>query len=407
MPAAGIVNPTIDVTGNFQQGRQDAAVNESNDMANQVHQIEILASGAAHAMPQGPNGPVDPAKWNEVLDTFEQTGMDPEKVKQLRDHPEVAAVVLKGSANALKAQADAATFEQQKQLLDAQIAQALSATAKNSAGPDPTTLMQNIEAGGLKPGSPEYQKAILDGVNKSGVNVNVGPTGIDYGDPGTGYVWQRDAEGKITLDDRGAPVAIPFKGGKPYADQQRADEADKNKTDQKNVNASVVVQDIDRALKQISDDPFWTTGAASQATGWIGNSPAGNVAALIDTAEANSGFDKLQAMREASPTGGALGSVSTVELELLQSAIGSLKQSQGPEQLQDNLRRVKNIYLDIIHGPGNGPPREKLTFEETPTGDAPEDKGGSGGSEKGAKKTLGGKTYINGGGGPDDWYEAD
>jgi hypothetical protein len=367
MPAAGIVNPTIDVAGSFQQGRQDAAVNTANDISNQVHQIEMLASGAAHALPQGPNGPVDPAKWNEVMDTFEQTGMDPAKVAQLREHPEIAAVVLKGSAKALQAQQDAALFEQQKKLLDAQIAQALSTAAKNNAPAEQFAMVppEEVKKLGLPPGS--YQRG-ADGklvqIGGGGQTINIGPDGIDYGDPGAGYVWQRDAEGKITLDERGAPVAIPFKGGKPYNEQLEADAAGVVKEDRQNLKADIVVQDADRALQQIADDPFWTTGLGAQLTGWAGGSPAKNVEKLISTVKANAGFEELQAMRESSPTGGALGNVTEKEIAYLQATIGNLEQDQSSDQLIDNLKRVKNAYLDIIHGEGNGPPREELSFDE-------------------------------------------
>ena len=71
-------------------------------------------------------------------------------------------------------------------------------------------------------------------------------------------------------------------------------------------------------------------------------------------------------MRQASPTGAALGSVTERELSLLQATTGNLEQSQTAAQFKDNLRRLKNVHLDIIHGEGNGPPREKLTFKEKP-----------------------------------------
>jgi hypothetical protein len=41
-------------------------------------------------------------------------------------------------------------------------------------------------------------------------------------------------------------------------------------------------------------------------------------------------------MREASPTGGALGSISESELGLLKATLGSLRQSQSQEQFQAN-----------------------------------------------------------------------
>ena len=51
--------------------------------------------------------------------------------------------------------------------------------------------------------------------------------------------------------------------------------------------------------------------------------------AMKDTVVSNIGFERLQAMRDASPTGGALGQVSDNELRLLSSALGSLSQELG------------------------------------------------------------------------------
>lgn len=133
---------------------------------------------------------------------------------------------------------------------------------------------------------------------------------------------------------------------------------------QKTTAANVVVQDIDRALGIIKESPTLTTGMVGQGLSNVGGTSARDLSALLGTVKANSGFDRLQQMREASPTGGALGQVSNIELGLLTSAIGSLEQSQSPEQLQDNLRRVKNIYLDIIHGRDQGPEREALKFQQ-------------------------------------------
>jgi hypothetical protein len=63
----------------------------------------------------------------------------------------------------------------------------------------------------------------------------------------------------------------------------------------------------------------------------------------LQTIKANVGFDKLQEMRENSPTGGALGQVSNLELESLQSVLGSLDQYQSGDQLARNLRRLSDL----------------------------------------------------------------
>jgi hypothetical protein len=198
----------------------------------------------------------------------------------------------------------------------------------------------------------EYQKELRQ---SGATKVNVGPDGIDYGDPGTGLVWQRDQAGSITLDERGAPVAIPFKGGKLYVDQADTAAALAAAQANKDTKAGIVIEDADRALEKVKKDPFWTSGLMGNWLSQLGGSPAADVKRLIDTVKANAGFAELQAMREASPTGGALGQVTERELQFLQSVIGSLEQDQSAEQLVANLERVKGAFLDIVHGPGNRP----------------------------------------------------
>jgi hypothetical protein len=128
--------------------------------------------------------------------------------------------------------------------------------------------------------------------------------------------------------------------------------------------ASIVTQDIDRAISTIDSAFLPTTGASGNLVSNVGGTAAHDLGKLLDTVKSNAGFQELSKMRQASPTGAALGSVTERELALLQSTIGNLDQSQSEAQLKDNLRRVKNTYLDIIHGEGKGPAREKLTFQE-------------------------------------------
>lgn len=128
--------------------------------------------------------------------------------------------------------------------------------------------------------------------------------------------------------------------------------------------ANIVTQDIDRAIGTIDKAMLPTTGATGNMLSMVGGTSAHNLSKLLDTVKSNAGFQELAKMRSASPTGAALGSVTERELALLQSTIGNLEQSQDDVQLKDNLRRVKNTYLDIIHGEGKGPEREKLTFQE-------------------------------------------
>ena len=56
----------------------------------------------------------------------------------------------------------------------------------------------------------------------------------------------------------------------------------------------------------------------------------------------------MQQLKEASETGGALGQVSNFELENLQAVRGSLEQTQSPEQLLRNTKRIKESYGNYL-----------------------------------------------------------
>jgi len=74
------------------------------------------------------------------------------------------------------------------------------------------------------------------------------------------------------------------------------------------------------------------------------SSKAADLKATIDEIIANIGFDRLQRMREESPTGGALGQVAVKELEMLQATLGSLSTRQSVGQLQRQLKDILTEY---------------------------------------------------------------
>jgi hypothetical protein len=126
----------------------------------------------------------------------------------------------------------------------------------------------------------------------------------------------------------------------------------------------IVVQDLDRVLEMDAKGGtiFPVSGPAGGAASYVPGTDAFNASKLIDGVKANASFTRLNELRQASPTGGALGAVTKEEHQLLMDSFGSLAQSQNQAQFRDNLKRVKNIYLDTINGKGNGP-RETLSFE--------------------------------------------
>lgn len=98
-----------------------------------------------------------------------------------------------------------------------------------------------------------------------------------------------------------------------------------------------LIEQIDRVLPEVSG---LTAGFASLLD-VIPGTPQADLAANIDTILANVGFQELQAMRDSSPTGGALGQVSERENLLLQSTLANIRNSQSPSQLRKNLNLLK------------------------------------------------------------------
>lgn len=77
------------------------------------------------------------------------------------------------------------------------------------------------------------------------------------------------------------------------------------------------------------------------------NSASNDMEALLNTIGSNTAFDRLQKMRDESPTGGALGAVSEIELRLLRDSIASLSQKQSEAQFRSNMDKVIAAYTRV------------------------------------------------------------
>ena len=103
--------------------------------------------------------------------------------------------------------------------------------------------------------------------------------------------------------------------------------------------AERVIEAIDGVLPKINGSTAGILGNASARLGV--NQGAIDVSAELQTVAGNIAFNALQQMRNASKTGGALGSVAQQELQLLQSVEGSLRQDQSPANLKAQLEKVR------------------------------------------------------------------
>ena len=106
-------------------------------------------------------------------------------------------------------------------------------------------------------------------------------------------------------------------------------------------NARTVIGFIDDASPRVNR---MTAGMGAMAFSKLGDTDAKDLATTLDSIKANIGFDRLQQMRQESPTGGALGQVAVKELDFLQSVRGSLDNWQSPPQLKKNLGLIRKSY---------------------------------------------------------------
>jgi len=119
------------------------------------------------------------------------------------------------------------------------------------------------------------------------------------------------------------------------------------------------------ALGQVSG---FTAGMLGRPLSALGIPAAVDLEENLKTIQANLGFKELQVMREASPTGGALGQVALKELEFLQAALTSLSNRQSPEQLSKNLNKVVLHYTNWRNAvSGQMPSTQQPSVAEVPT----------------------------------------
>ena len=161
---------------------------------------------------------------------------------------------------------------------------------------------------------------------------------LPEGDPRRSFY---DQKLKKEITSKGMVIESDGKGGFTFRTNADQTTPPKEAARDKLYDLELITKTIDSALEKTS---FWTTGFAGAVGKKIAGTPAYNLDADVKTIQANLGFDRLQQMREASKTGGALGQVSERELELLVSSRRNLDTAQGKEQVESNLEDIKKYY---------------------------------------------------------------
>jgi hypothetical protein len=179
---------------------------------------------------------------------------------------------------------------------------------------------------------------------------------------------QRDMEFKqqmaaATQANRSALTSVQREIAQTRLDELRAKQADKTEKKEEAKKAAVnhasrVIADVQTAQGLVTG---MTTGLVGKGASFVPNTTAFDLREQLLTLKANLGFDRLQQMRDASPTGGALGQVAVQELQALQATVGSLEIGQSKAELQKNLNKIENHYSNWIRATQGQQP---LTLEQ-------------------------------------------
>lgn len=228
------------------------------------------------------------------------------------------------------------------------------------------TLDQRARAAGLTPGTPEYQRFMLEGGPQVGLSLTVGPDGSIQVSQGPGVTGTGTGTGVSQIGGLGQGEAlvegeegleiVPIPGGAADQARQQALQQELGRQAQRERAGSTVIQDLQRALDLIPELGVIARGegvlggVTRQTQARVPGTVANRITQFTESALSNVGLDTLQQMRENSPTGGALGQVPIQQQTRLEQVLGSLKIDQPPDVLDANIKRVMNIYTDIIYG---------------------------------------------------------
>jgi hypothetical protein len=204
------------------------------------------------------------------------------------------------------------------------------------------------------------------------------------------WVIQQGADGQLFRVNKVTGAAMPVVTQQQPTDGAPVIGANKYKAvaqDQKAGKARAAVNSADFDLDRLAKaaQAVLDAGGLSGITGIEGKFPsipgskASDTQALLDTLKSQVGFSVLQNMRANSPTGGALGSVSDRENEMLQSNLAALGQAQSEQQYRQQLQNIidyasqskqrRHAAVEETFGTDYGGPQQSNSGGEPKPGD--------------------------------------
>lgn len=167
-----------------------------------------------------------------------------------------------------------------------------------------------------------------------------GATTIDTGTIPQGYQAVRDEAGRVVRYE-------PIPGGP--ADTSATDAA---ALEGREVSTGIITNAAARAREALRAPGLPSTGTVGSVLAGLPETNAAELRRQVEVLQANAKIENLQAMRAASPTGGALGAVSDKENAMLSAKSGAL--DPNSPTFERDLDDYERTLLRIVHGPKVG-----------------------------------------------------
>jgi len=120
--------------------------------------------------------------------------------------------------------------------------------------------------------------------------------------------------------------------------------------------------------KRMSKNDFFATGFGAETAGKYSGTSARGVQGLVRTIGSNVAFNKLQKIRQESPTGAAVGNVSDTDMKLMLDSIATLDPTVSDEQFQQSMDIILEAYANIYNKLGGQRLSDTLEGTEKATG---------------------------------------
>lgn len=198
------------------------------------------------------------------------------------------------------------------------------------------SLDLRAQRAGLQPGSPEYNNFFITQGVKPPANVGAPPAGY-----------------QIVYDASGNPTSMAPIPGSPAAMEAEAQKKVlANQQSGKSTSSDVITNAARLARETLQAPGLPATGMISGALSGLPETNAAELRRQVGVLTSNATVENLNAMRAASPTGGALGSVTEKEGAMLAAKSGALDPN-SPNFARD-LEDYERTLLRVVHGQTKG-----------------------------------------------------